>query len=95
MLIKTTPTRGSELITPKDQTLVPTAFGSQVSFPTKSIVPINLRNQPALISNAAVGFGVHSTTMAPAKKNFSGSIFSQITDLKGLDGALERVCWAV
>jgi nicotinamidase-related amidase len=75
-----TPTPGKSLISPKDHTLILIDFQSQMSFATKSIDPIILRNNAALISQAAKGFGVSTILTTVAEKSFSGPMFSEITD---------------
>lgn len=75
-----TPTPGKSLISPKDHTLILIDFQSQMSFATKSIDPIMLRNNAALISQAAKGFGVSTILTTVAEKSFSGPMFSEITD---------------
>lgn len=80
MPIKATPTPGSKLVSPKDHTLILIDFQSQMSFATKSIDAINLRNNAALISNAARGFGVSTILTTVAEKSFSGPMFKEITD---------------
>ena len=57
MPITATPTAGSKLLTPKDHTLILIDFQSQMAFATHSIDAVMLRNNAALISRAAAGFG--------------------------------------
>lgn len=80
MPITATPTPGAKLISPKDHALILIDFQSQMSFATKSIDAVNLRNNAALISNAAAGFGVPTILTTVAEKSFSGPMFSEITD---------------
>ncbi|HVJ43016.1 MAG TPA: hydrolase [Dongiaceae bacterium] len=80
MAIKATPTPGSKLVSPKDHALILIDFQSQMSFATKSIDAVNLRNNAALISNAAAGFGVPTILTTVAEKSFSGPMFNEITD---------------
>nr|WP_274706981.1 hydrolase [Allorhizobium sonneratiae] len=80
MAITATPTPGSQLLSPKDHTLILIDFQSQMSFATKSIDAVNLRNNAALISHAAKGFGVSSILTTVAEKSFSGPMFAEITD---------------
>lgn len=75
-----TSTPGSLLISPDDHALVLIDFQSQMSFATKSIDAITLRNNAALISRAAKGFGVPTILTTVAEKSFSGPMFSEITD---------------
>nr|WP_252192841.1 hydrolase [Rhizobium sp. CSW-27] len=80
MSITATPTPGAKLLTPHDHTLILIDFQSQMSFATKSIDAVNLRNNAALISNGARGFGVSTILTTVAEKSFSGPMFSEITD---------------
>jgi nicotinamidase-related amidase len=80
MSVTATPTPGARLLTPSDHTLILIDFQSQMSFATKSIDAINLRNNAALISNGAKGFGVSTILTTVAEKSFSGPMFSEITE---------------
>ncbi|BEP44830.1 hydrolase [Variovorax sp. V15] len=80
MSIKATPTAGSKLLTPNDHTLVMIDFQSQMAFATHSIDAVNLRNNAALVAQAAAGFGVSTILTTVAEKSFSGPMFSEITD---------------
>jgi nicotinamidase-related amidase len=77
---KATPTPGSTLVNPTDHALILIDFQSQMSFATKSIDAVNLRNNAALISEAAAGFRVPTILTTVAEKSFSGPMFSEITD---------------
>jgi nicotinamidase-related amidase len=55
-------------------------FQSQMAFATHSIDAVNLRNNAALVANAAAGFGVSTILTTVAEKSFSGPMFSEITD---------------
>ncbi|MER8700341.1 hydrolase [Mesorhizobium sp. M1273] len=74
-----TPTPGSELISPKDHTLIMIDFQPQMSFATKSIDAVLLRNNAALVAHAAAGFGVSTILTTVAEKTFSGPMFDEIT----------------
>ena len=76
---KATPTPGTKLITPSDHTLVTIDFQSQMAFATKSIDAVTLRNNTALVSEAAAGFGVSTILTTVAEKSFSGPMFEEIT----------------
>jgi nicotinamidase-related amidase len=78
MSIKATATPGSKLLTPKDHALILIDFQSQMAFATKSIDAVNLRNNAALISHAAAGFGVPTILTTVAEKSFSGPMFGEI-----------------
>ncbi len=80
MSIVASNTPGKSLLTPKDHTLVLIDFQSQMAFATKSISMEILRNNAALISHAAKGFGVSTILTTVAEKSFSGPMFSEITD---------------
>ena len=79
MSITATPTPGSKLITPKDHTLILIDYQSQMAFATHSIDAITLRNNAALISNAAAGFGVSTILTSVARDTFSGPFFDEVT----------------
>lgn len=80
MTITATPTPGKTLLSPKDHTLILIDFQSQMAFATKSIDATTLRNNAALVANAAAGFGVSTILTTVAEKSFSGPMFSEITD---------------
>lgn len=80
MTIKATPTPGKSLITADDHTLVMIDFQSQMAFATKSISAELLRNNAALVANAAAGFNVSTILTTVAVDSFSGPMFSEITD---------------
>jgi nicotinamidase-related amidase len=75
-----TPTPGKLLVSPNDHTLIMIDFQSQMSFATKSIDAVLLRNNAALVANAAAGFGVSTILTTVAEKTFSGPMFAEITD---------------
>jgi nicotinamidase-related amidase len=74
-----TPTPGKLLLKPTDHTLIMIDFQSQMSFATKSIDAVTLRNNAALVSEAAAGFGVSTILTTVAEKSFSGPMFEEIT----------------
>jgi len=80
MTIKATPTPGKSLINANDHTLVMIDFQSQMAFATKSISTELLRNNAALVANAAAGFKVSTILTTVAVDSFSGPMFSEITD---------------
>ena len=49
---------GKLLLTPTDHTLILIDYQSQMAFAAKSIDMVQLRNNAALVSNAAASFGV-------------------------------------
>jgi nicotinamidase-related amidase len=74
-----TPTPGKLLLKPADHTLIMIDFQSQMAFATKSIDPTQLRNNAALVSAAAAGFGVSTILTTVAEKSFSGPVFDEVT----------------
>lgn len=68
------------LLTPADHTLVLIDFQAQMAFATKSIDPVLLRSNAALVANAAASFGVSTILTTVAEKSFSGPMFSEITE---------------
>ncbi|HWL81950.1 MAG TPA: hydrolase [Roseomonas sp.] len=90
MSITATPTPGKLLLTPKDHTLIMIDFQSQMAFATKSIDPVMLRNNAALVANAAAGFGASTILTTVAEKSFSGPMFSEITEAFPGQALLDR-----
>ena len=79
MTITATTTPGKSLLSPSDHTLILIDFQSQMAFATKSISAELLRNNAALVANAAAGFGVSTILTTVAEKSFSGPMFDEIT----------------
>jgi len=90
MTINATPTPGSLLVTPGDHTLIMIDFQSQMSFATKSIDAVNLRNNAALVAHAAAGLGVSTILTTVAEKTFSGPMFTEITEAFPGQALLDR-----
>ena len=70
---------GSTLLNPQDHLLVMIDFQSQMAFATHSIDAVTLRNNAALVANAAAGFGVPTILTTVAEKSFSGPMFDEVT----------------
>jgi nicotinamidase-related amidase len=70
---------GKTLLSPSDHTLIMIDFQSQMAFATKSIDPVMLRNNAALVANAAKTFNVSFIPTTVAAKTFSGPMFDEIT----------------
>jgi nicotinamidase-related amidase len=70
-------TPGKTLLSPTDHTLIMIDFQSQMAFATKSIDPVMLRNNAALVANAARIFNVSTIPTTVAEKTFSGPMFDQ------------------
>ncbi|MCC4300070.1 hydrolase [Aurantimonas coralicida] len=88
--MKATATAGPLLISPTDHALVLIDFQSQMSFATKSIDAVMLRNNAALISRAAAGFNVPTILTTVAEKSFSGPMFEEITSAFPGQSLLDR-----
>ncbi len=69
---------GKTLLSPADHTLILIDFQSQMAFATKSIDAVTLRNNAALVSNAAKIFNVSVIPTTVAEKSFSGPMFDEI-----------------
>lgn len=74
------PTPGKTLLDPADHTLILIDHQPQMTFATKSIDTTLLRNNVALVANAARIFGVSTILTTVAERSFSGPIFGEITD---------------
>jgi len=79
MPLTATAAPGAKLLTPQDHTLVMIDFQSQMAFATHSIEAVTLRNNAALVANAAAGFCVPTILTTVAEKSFSGPMFDEIT----------------
>ena len=77
-MINAIPQPGKTLLSPADHTLILIDFQSQMAFATKSIDPVMLRNNAALIANAAKIFDVSAIPTTVAEKTFSGPMFDEI-----------------
>src|SRR6266853_28996 len=73
-----TPAPAKTLLTPTDHTLMLIDFQSQMAFATRSIDPVLLRNNAALVANAARIFNVSAIPTTVAEKTFSGPMFDEI-----------------
>lgn len=73
-----TPVPGRTLLSPTDHTLILIDFQPQMAFATKSIDPVTLRNNAALVANAARIFKVSVIPTTVAEKTFSGPMFDEI-----------------
>jgi nicotinamidase-related amidase len=69
---------GKLLLSPNDHTLILIDFQSQMAFATKSIDAVALRNNAALVSNAARIFNTSVIPTTVAEKSFSGPMFDEI-----------------
>jgi nicotinamidase-related amidase len=69
---------GKLLLSPTDHTLILIDFEPQMAFAVKSIDPIVLRNNAALVANAARIFNVSTIPTTVVEKTFSGPTFDEI-----------------
>jgi nicotinamidase-related amidase len=83
-------TPGKTLLSPQDHTLILIDHQSQMAFATKSIDPVLLRSNTALVAEAAAGFGVSTILTTVAEKTFSGPIFPEISAAFPGRAALDR-----
>lgn len=72
------PVPGKTLIDPNNHALVMIDHQSQMAFATKSIDPVSLRNNVALVAKAAAEFKVPTVLTTVAEKTFSGPMFDEI-----------------
>src|SRR4029077_9679677 len=87
---------GRTLLSPTDHTLIMIDFQSQMAFATKSIDAVTLRNNAALVANAAREFKVSTVLTPVAEKTFSGPMFDEIGRTFPDQDMLDRTsmnCW--
>jgi len=68
------------LLNPTNHTLVLVDYEGQMAFATKSIDPIELRNNAGLVAGASKIFNVPTVVTTVAEKQFSGPVFSEILE---------------
>ncbi|WDF72564.1 hydrolase [Novosphingobium sp. KACC 22771] len=90
MTLTATATPGKSLISPTDHILFLIDYQSQMAFATKSIAAELLRNNAALISQAAQSFGVSTILTTVAEKSFSGPMFDEIKEAFPGQAMLDR-----
>ncbi|WP_144185787.1 hydrolase [Elioraea rosea] len=78
-MIRATTTPGRLLLTPGDHAVMMIDFQPQMAFATRSIDAVMLRNNIALIAQAAGGFGVPTILTTVATESFSGPMFQEAT----------------
>jgi len=69
---------GKLLLSPSDHTLILIDHQPQMAFATRSIDPILLRNNTALLAKAAREFAVTTILTTVAEKSFAGPIFPEV-----------------
>lgn len=90
MSLTATPVPGKQLLSPGDHALVLIDFQSQMSFATHSIDAITLRNNAALVAQAAASFKVPAVLTTVAEKSFSGPMFAEIAEAFPGQAMLDR-----
>jgi nicotinamidase-related amidase len=83
-------TPGKTLLSPTDHTLIMIDHQSQMSFATKSIDAVLLRNNCALVAKAAREFKVSTILTTVAEKSFSGPIYEEIRSVFPKDEIIDR-----
>jgi nicotinamidase-related amidase len=81
---------GKLLLSPSDHTLILIDHQSQMAFATKSIDPVLLRNNAALVAKVAKEFSVSTILTTVASKTFSGPIFDEIRSVFPDDEIIDR-----
>ncbi|SCK30142.1 hydrolase [Vogesella sp. LIG4] len=84
------PQAGQTLLDPSNHTLIMIDHQSQMAFATKSIDPVQLRNNTALVAKAAREFKVSTILTTVAEKSFSGPLFPEITSVFPDVAAIDR-----
>jgi len=81
---------GKMLLDPTNHVLIMIDFQSQMSFATKSIDAVSLRNNAALVTKAAKEFKVPTILTTVAEKSFSGPMFEEITSVFPEEKPIDR-----
>jgi nicotinamidase-related amidase len=84
------------LLTPDDHILILVDFQPQMAFATRSIDPVELRNNAAIIANAAAGFKVSTVLTSVSMYTFAGPFFDEIEKALPKSGLIDRTtmnCW--
>ena len=87
---KANPAPGKTLLTPNDHILIMIDHQPQMAFATKSIDAVDLRNNTALVANAAKSFKVSTILTTVAEKTFSGPIFPEIRKVFAEEDIIDR-----
>ena len=83
-------TPGKTLLSAADHTLIMIDHQSQMSFATKSIDAVLLRNNCALVAKGAREFKVSTILTTVAEKSFSGPIYEEIRSVFPNDEIIDR-----
>ncbi|ANB19574.1 hydrolase [Dokdonella koreensis] len=85
-----TATPAATLLDGADHTLMLIDFQSQMAFATRSIDVVELRNNAALIAEAARTFAVPAIVTTVAEKSFSGPTFDEVTGVLADRAPIDR-----
>jgi nicotinamidase-related amidase len=88
------PSKG--LLTPDDHILMLVDFQPQMAFATRSIDPVDLRNNTAIIATAAAGFKVSTVLTSVSMYTFAGPFFDEIREALPKTKLIDRTtmnCW--
>ena len=80
-MIKATPAPGNTLLSPDNHVLMMIDHQSQMAFAAKSIDPVMLRNNTALVAHASAIFKIPTVLTTVAEKSFSGPMFDEIKEV--------------
>ena len=84
------------LLSPDDHILMLVDFQPQMAFATRSIDPVDLRNNTAIIANAAASFKVSTVLTSVSMYTFAGPFFDEIMEALPKSGLIDRTtmnCW--
>jgi nicotinamidase-related amidase len=93
---KATPNPGGTLLDPNDHTLIMIDFQPQMAFAAASIDGTLLRNNAALVANAAKIFAIPTILTTVSAEAFSGPIFDEVRSALPNVKILDRTsmnCW--
>jgi len=80
-MIKAVPAPGNTLLSPDNHVLMMIDHQSQMAFAAKSIDPVMLRNNTALVAHASAIFKIPTVLTTVAEKSFSGPMFDEIKEV--------------
>lgn len=84
------PTAGRMLLSSTDHTLIMIDFQGQMAFGTRSIDPVALRNNAAMVAEAGEAFTIPRILTTVDEKTFSGPMFEEVRDAFPGAGLIDR-----
>jgi nicotinamidase-related amidase len=96
MMIKATTAPGKTLLNANDHTLILIDYQPQMAFATASINGVALRNNVAIVANAAKAFAVSTILTTVSAESFSGPIFDEVRSALPSLKIIDRTsmnCW--